>query len=63
MGIKRGHSDFLPSIVSSEGDLINEKLRIYMAVFAKMCNKIHRPQQNNNIIIGKKLSMLVVTLK
>jgi citrate lyase synthetase len=33
------------------GCVINEKLSIHMAVFSKMCNKIHRTKQNKNCII------------
>jgi hypothetical protein len=39
------------------GDGINEKSRIDIGIFAKMCNKILITTQNNNLIIGMNASM------
>jgi hypothetical protein len=39
------------------GDVANEKLRVHMGIFTKMCYEIHIATQNNNLSIGMNAFM------
>jgi hypothetical protein len=41
----------------ARGDVVNEKLRVHMEIFAKLCNKIHITTQNKNLSIGMNASL------
>jgi hypothetical protein len=51
-------SDFIQLMESSKGVVVHDvKVGVFMAVFSKMCNKIHSTKQNYNLFIEMNVSM------